>query len=114
MSSFAGKAAPARSNGSTSAEKAKASPSSCRSLANNLLQFLAERFVRGREMALSCGIFLLAAQGGTNLWQGGQRRRFTRRDHIRRLAEIVPHKWFHVRLDDDVRLRAPGEIGMTL
>src|SRR6266699_1145470 len=97
----------ASARGSPSAEKAKASPSSCRSLANNLLQFLAERFVCGSETALSCGVFLLAAQGG-------QRRRFTRRDHIRRLAEIVPHEWFHVRLDDDVRLRAPGEIGMTL
>src|SRR5260370_5775818 len=104
----------ASARGSPSVEKAKASPSSCRSLANNLLQFLAERFVRGREMALSCGILLLAAQGGTNLWQGGLRCRFNRRDHILCLAEIIPHECFRVLLHIDVRLRAPRELGITV
>src|SRR5260370_8230485 len=104
----------ASARGSPSAGKAKASPSSCRSLANNLLQFLAERFVCGSETALSCGIFLLAAQGGTNLWQSGQRRRFAPRDHIRRLAEIVPPESFHVRPNITFPRPPPAAIALTL
>src|SRR5215510_12073887 len=35
-------------------------------------------------------------------------------NHVRRLAEIVPNKGLHIRLNDDVRLSAPCEVRMPL
>src|SRR6266403_1515019 len=65
-------------------------------------------------MALGCGIPLFAAEQSANFRQRRQGRRFAGRNHLRGLAEIVPRKRFHVRLNDYVRLRAPGEIAMPL
>ena len=57
---------------------------------------------------------LFAAQRGANLRQGVERGNFTRGNQVRRFGEIVPHKRFHVRLDDDVCLSTSGKVGMAL
>ena len=57
---------------------------------------------------------LFPAQRSANLGQGVERGNFASSNHVGRLGEVVPHKLFYVWLDDDVRLSAPGQVGMAL
>src|SRR5215467_13030403 len=67
-----------------------------------------------REVPAGSSVVLFAPQRSANLGQGMECGNFARRDHVRGFGEIVPHKLLHVRLDDDVRLSAPGEVRMAL
>ena len=63
---------------------------------------------------LGGGVAFFPAEGCANLRQRGQRRGLARCNHFGGLGEIVPNERFHVWLDDDVCLRAPCQIGVTL
>jgi len=76
--------------------------------------FCKENFGEGWIAGLRGRIALLTVDGGADFGQGRERRCFSSRDHFRRFAEIIPHERFYVRLDDHVRLSAPGQVRVTL
>src|SRR5215469_8356276 len=67
-----------------------------------------------KSVGAGSSVALFTAQRGANLRQGVKGGNFAGGHHVGRFGEIVPDKLLYIRLDDDVRLRAPGKVGMAL
>ena len=65
-------------------------------------------------MGSGCRFLIRKTQKLANLWQRGGGGGCSNSHQLVSPREVVPQKWFYVRLDDHIRLLPPGQVGVAL